>query len=249
VRSDAEWQEWGAKDPYYGVLTDSKYRGKELASDAREEFFASGRQHIAAALKSCETYFGSVSTARCLDFGCGVGRLLLPLAEDAEYAVGVDIAQSMLDEAKRNSEELGLKNVALFRTLDQIPENKNSFTFIHTYIALQHVDPSRGYQIIKDLLARLEKGGCAALHVTYARGRFVSNMGAEPLLVEIAKSIRLSLRRLRRRLSGRGDPEMQMHCYDMNKVLFLIQNSGVRNGGLQFTDHRTYGVTLFLRRD
>jgi hypothetical protein len=60
--------------------------------------------------------------------------------------------------------------------------------------------------------------------------------------------VRRPLTRLRRRLAGR-DPHMEMNAYDMNRVLFVAQECGVRRAGLQFTDHAGYlGVVLFLRR-
>jgi hypothetical protein len=40
-----------------------------------------------------------------------------------------------------------------------------------------------------------------------------------------------------------------MNAYDMNRVLFVAQERGVRRAGLQFTDHDGYiGVVLFLKR-
>jgi len=67
-------------------------------------FFESGRGHVEAVLASCKRYFGEgFQPRRLLDFGCGVGRVLLPFAELCEAVVGVDISESMLAEARRNS--------------------------------------------------------------------------------------------------------------------------------------------------
>ena len=46
-----------------------------------------------------------------LDYGCGVGRLTLPLAERCEHVYGVDVSPSMLREAARNAARMGLPNV------------------------------------------------------------------------------------------------------------------------------------------
>jgi len=43
------------------------------------------------------------SGGRALDFGCGLGRLTQPLAERFDEAVGVDIAASMIEGARRQS--------------------------------------------------------------------------------------------------------------------------------------------------
>jgi 2-polyprenyl-3-methyl-5-hydroxy-6-metoxy-1,4-benzoquinol methylase len=48
---------------------------------------------MVALLQRIETTLGPVARGRALDFGCGVGRLALPLVRDAGFArvVGVDI--------------------------------------------------------------------------------------------------------------------------------------------------------------
>jgi SAM-dependent methyltransferase len=250
VGTDAEWQAWGEAHPYYGVITDAQYRGKVLPAEIKEQFLTTGREYVKEVLDSCRHYFGDVSTQSSLDFGCGVGRLLIPLAEVSSHAVGVDIAQSMLDETAANAVARGIGNVTLARTLEQIPADRGKFTFINSYIVLQHIPTDLGLAIIMELLARLEVNGCAVLHVTYARGRYVSSMGKRPLIVKIARSIGLPLQRIRRHLTGRGDPQMLMHDYDLNKVLFLAQKVGVRCGGFEFTDHKkAFGVMLFFKRE
>lgn len=30
MTSDADWKKWGATDPYFGVITHEKFRGKNL---------------------------------------------------------------------------------------------------------------------------------------------------------------------------------------------------------------------------
>ena len=65
----------------------------------------------------------------------------------------------------------------------------------------------------------------------------------------MARFISRPVTRIRRQITH-GDPQMLMNPYDMNRVLFLAQDCGVRGGGLQFTDHAGHlGVILFLRRE
>jgi len=78
--TDAQWQAWAEQDPYFGVLTEERYRSQRLTAESLEEFFRSGRQHVQQTLEDCGRHCGPYSTRCCLDFGCGVGRLLIPLA-------------------------------------------------------------------------------------------------------------------------------------------------------------------------
>ena len=246
--TDAQWQAWAERDPYFGVLTEERYRSRSLTAESLEEFFRSGRQHVQQTLEDCARHCGALCLRHCLDFGCGVGRLLLPLAGLAEVCVGVDIAPAMLAEAARNCERYHCHNVRLARTLEELPAQER-FTFIHSHIVLQHLEPQRGLGLIRALLERLESGGVAALHVTYAHSKHRRNLGVRPWVSRLNLLVRRPLTRLRRRITRR-DPPMQMNVYDMNRVLFLAHEAGVRQAGLKFTDHAGHlGVVLFLRRD
>jgi len=248
--SDTEWQAWGEKDPYFGVLTEERYRKRKLTAEALEEFFRTGRRHIEEILATCRRHFGDISTQRSLDFGCGVGRALIPLSEVSEVCVGVDIAGAMLQEAARNCVKYNRHNVRLARTLEEIDaRTSGGFSFIHSHIVLQHLDPQRGLSIISALLSRLDAGGVAVLHMTYAHTKHRGNLGVRPRASRLARFISRPLTRIRRHIAN-GDPQMLMNPYDINRVLFLAQDCGVRGGGLQFTDHAGHlGVILFLRRE
>src|ERR1700761_1670726 len=100
--SDASWENYGKRDPYYGVLSDDKFRNQNLSEAVLAAFMQSGETHIDDALKFAESNFGPLQRGRALDFGCGVGRLLLPLARRFSHAAGLDISDSMLGETRRN---------------------------------------------------------------------------------------------------------------------------------------------------
>lgn len=55
--------------------------------------------------------FGLNGTGRLLDLGCGTGQLAIPLAKYFEEVVGLDPEQDMLDEAVKQAEKIGVKNI------------------------------------------------------------------------------------------------------------------------------------------
>ena len=249
MSTDSDWQGWGERDPYFGVIAHEQFRGPRLSPESYDEFFQGGRREFGEIVAGCRRYFGEISTQRTLEFGCGVGRLLIPLSELSELCVGVDISDAMREEAARNCAKFNRHNVRLVRSLEGLGVEQATFTFIHSYIVLQHLDPQRGLGIISGLLERLAKGGCAALHMTYARTKYRSNLGVQPFGRNLMRRIRYPLSRLSRRLRNR-DPQMQMNLYDMNRVLFLAQQYGVQSGGFRFTDHTGHlGVILYLKRE
>ena len=117
MKTDEEWEKWGKEDPYFGVLTHEKFRSRNLTQEAKIEFFESGKNHINYILEVCSRYFDQgFSPKKVLDFGCGVGRLIVPFAEIAEHVVGLDVSKSMLKEALKNCNDYSLQNITLLES-------------------------------------------------------------------------------------------------------------------------------------
>jgi ubiquinone/menaquinone biosynthesis C-methylase UbiE len=255
MSSDREWEKWGRVDPYYGVLTDERFRSGNLTPEARVEFFESGRSHITAVMDSCRNYFGdSFAPRRVLDFGCGTGRLLIPLAEIAEQAVGIDVAESMLREAKKNCVEFGVDNVRLLTSVHDLAAGGEKFDLIHSFIVFQHIPVARGRRIFGELLDLLTDGGVGAIHFTYAKAAYAKNRGVEPRLRKIIRRLDVfplarNLKRSILKSGRRGDPDLQMNPYSLNELCFTLQAAGIREIHLEFTNHRgEWGVVLYFRR-
>ena len=112
--SDRAWQLFGASEPYGTVAGSSRYDRAELDAERLREFFLAGENEIADVFRVVtERLDSSFQPRRALDFGCGVGRMLIPLAARCDQVVGVDVADSMLAEAARNC--AALPNVKLLK--------------------------------------------------------------------------------------------------------------------------------------
>src|SRR5687767_10601498 len=111
-KNETVWKYFGEKDPYFGVVAIDEMRGDVLVDDARKKFFASGDEHVERLWHELEANFHSVQRPRrALDFGCGVGRVAIPLARRCDEVVGIDISSAMIDEARRNAASFGVDNV------------------------------------------------------------------------------------------------------------------------------------------
>src|SRR5215471_12097034 len=95
--SDKVWEYFGKNDPYYGVLTQERYSGKALTKNLKDEFLATGEKYVSSVFATIHERFDpAFRPHRALDFGCGVGRIALPLARICDSVVGVDVSESML---------------------------------------------------------------------------------------------------------------------------------------------------------
>src|SRR3954463_12883716 len=95
----ANWNELGATDPLWAILTVPEYKGNRWNA---EEFFRSGQTAVGELLRRIGGQLElPVRHAQALDFGCGVGRLTQALAGHFDDVHGVDIAPSMIESARR----------------------------------------------------------------------------------------------------------------------------------------------------
>src|SRR5262245_9345648 len=92
------WNEYGLKDPLWAVLTCRDKQGGRW--DVRE-FFETGKTEVGSVMKRVDSLAPSLKRRRALDFGCAVGRLTQALAGYFDEVMGVDIAQSMVEQARR----------------------------------------------------------------------------------------------------------------------------------------------------
>jgi cyclopropane fatty-acyl-phospholipid synthase-like methyltransferase len=176
----ADWEELARRQPYFRVLTHDgsvETNGNSVATDA---FFETGEADITALIPAIASLLGrEPALGTSLDFGCGAGRLTIPLARRSTATVACDIAPTMLAHAAENVRNAGLHNV----TFAEIDGLTGTFDFICSLLVLQYIHPSAGYAIIRTLLNVLAPSGVAALQVVSGsspRSRFVQRAIRRP---------------------------------------------------------------------
>jgi SAM-dependent methyltransferase len=242
-----EWEKWGETDPYFGVVSDPRYRSENLNDAARATFFGGGEAEIAETLAAVRQLVGKpFRPRRTLDFGCGVGRLTIPLARESDVVVAVDVSPAMLNEARVNCERAGISNVEFRRSQPGLSGVDGPFDFVHSSIVFQHIPPKLGYELFEAILDKLAPDGAGMLHFTYAR--------RSPLLRRVAHGARRSSRIVHRLLNvvqGRplSAPLMAMFEYDLARLVETLQRRGFDRIAGRLTDHSgCLGVLLSFSR-
>jgi len=74
------------------------------------------------------SYFNLDGKGRLLDLGCGTGQLAIPFAKHFEKVVGLDPEEGMLNEAEKEAEQAGIKNIKwVLRKAEEIGDDIGSF--------------------------------------------------------------------------------------------------------------------------
>jgi 2-polyprenyl-3-methyl-5-hydroxy-6-metoxy-1,4-benzoquinol methylase len=248
--SDQNWQSIGEVDAYYGVLTYDQYTHDQLDPEKLAVFFQTGEAH-------CQRIFEIIrqrlkpafSPQRGLDFGCGVGRILIPLAQVCNEVVGVDVAESMLAEARKNCAERAITNVTLLQSDDRLTELTGSFDFMHSYIVFQHIPRRRGEQIFEKMLSMLEEDGVGAVHFVFQRQITRSRRIFQWLKQNF--SVVNGLVNLLFLKQPYHYPALQMHEYPLSPIFRLLQVYDCHQVYAVFSEHASpyttaNGVMLFF---
>ena len=234
------WRGIGEANPYWAVLSQDRYVGGDLDDERKHEFMTTGISDVAFALELIRRHVRKDFAPRAaLDFGCGVGRLVVAMARHAQQVTGVDISESMLKRAAENVRGFGAPNV---RLLDHVPEEE--FDWINSYIVFQHIEPATGIALLRQLLSRLAPGGVVSLHFTIYRDNRIWHRGLQ--------ESRLGRFDGRTFTSFERGPlqEMPIYEYDLSEVLCHLTQCGVETLSMRHLDHQgLHGVWIVGARE
>lgn len=239
------WDEFAEADPYFAVSSFEKFYKENLDESLITEFFESGEEYVERIWNEIERSLGrAFKPERALDFGCGLGRLTIPIAKRSGKAVAVDISQKMLDEARANSVRFKAANVEFIKGDDELSALTGKFDFVHSFIVIQHIRPGTGYVMIGRLLDLLEDSGFGALHVTYHH----PGSAASVLRYRFYREFPLFYRLRCLLLNKRHEPLIPVYTYDLNRVFKLLQENGCGNVFVRFSDHGHLGALIFFQK-
>jgi SAM-dependent methyltransferase len=242
--TDENWDYFGQKCPYFGVVTLPQNRPENFDEKARQEFFQTGRNYIEWLMdfirKNIDRNFHPKNS---VDFGCGVGRLLIPIAQDSVSATGIEISPSMMEEAKANCQIAGLNSIRLVKTPHEL--QRGQFDFINSFIVFQHIPPVRGYEIFRQLLALLNERGVGAIHFTYCdprrrRDRYLNRIYRKLPFLFAFKNVLTRQPLL--------EPRMEMAEYSLNTLFRILHENGCHLIHTAFTSHGVMGVIIVFQK-
>lgn len=247
VASDWAWEQYGKKDPYYGVCTKEVFRAQNLTEDAKRDFFETGFDHVEKVMETVRDLRKDFSPLTVLDFGCGTGRLLIPFSKVAKKVTGIDVSEQMLHEAEKNLKSFGIDNAELIIGNSLDPVSTKKFDFVHSFIVLQHISTSNGYEILKSLISAVAPGGVGAIHITFSN----KQSSFKKLKTRLRSRYRW-IAQLSNVLSLRhpNHPEMQMNNYELEHVFSFLNSVGINTFKIKLTNHGGFlGTFLFFTRD
>jgi ubiquinone/menaquinone biosynthesis C-methylase UbiE len=224
----AAWDAFAAREPYFAVLTHARYLREYFDAAAEAEFFDSGEAYVSELYGIVRARVAPhFAPETVLEYGCGVGRLLIPFARRATNITGVDISQSMLDTARTHISKAGVTNVELRRDLDE-----RTFDLVNCFLVLQRLSRGEGIELLRTLTKRVREGGVGVFQFPYR--------------AELSPLVSVS-RKARARVPGvnalvnlvrrKSVPFIESNTYDINEVFAILQDAGFDSPHVVFSKH------------
>lgn len=225
--TSVDWEKLAKENAYWAVLTEDRFN-QELTAEGLEAFFASGEEDVAGFRRLLTSTFDDVPErfGSVMDFGCGAGRLLIPLAMMADQAYGVDISETMRTLTERNARKVGL-SVECAANPEDFLKREIKVDWLNSFIVFQHIEPKRGYFLINDLLQCVGPGGVVTLHVPMFKTSDRKDYYLDRMRYFRSDSYYTETVFVDR--DNYDHPDIQMFDYDANTVLALFHKNEMRD--------------------
>jgi len=222
-RSDPRFDRFAAREPYFSILTDPRFLRARLTPEAEREFFASGEAIVSWMLGVIDAgLVPQFAPMSILEYGCGIGRLALPLARRPGSVTAVDRSPVMLDQAKKEAGRRGLEHIT-FETAGELFASRRTFDLVVCYHVLQRMRRTDALELMRRLLALVGTGGVGVFHWPY-RASDGALVGATRWLRETVPGVNPLVNVVRRKPAG--DPFIPTHTFELTEGLAVLEDAG-----------------------
>jgi SAM-dependent methyltransferase len=156
------WDAFGRQDPMWAILTDPARKGRRWTAP---EFFATGAEEIGGFMVEAEALGLPRHRRRALDFGCGLGRLTQALAVHADSVLGLDVAPSMIEQARAFNQHGPRVEYRVQAAPPFAGVADRTVDLVYSGRVLQHIAPEYARCYIRELARVLAPGGFLSFDV------------------------------------------------------------------------------------
>jgi len=231
------------REPLYAVLSEPRYRQRNLTAEAKREFFETGERYVSRVMALAERLTAG-AIDRALEFGCGPGRVAIALARRCREVVAADVSDPVLHIARKFASENHAQSVR-FVSVDELRGRDEVFDLVNCSLLLQRLDRDAGLAMLRDLLRRVKPGGVLALEFPFAsrtsqvKGITRSLRRAVPLMNAAANVI----------LGKKWDePFMPATTYSIESVLRVLESARFRDAVVSLTEEPDLSTCVIVAR-
>lgn len=242
MKTNAEWRYWGQHDPLWSVAS---WEGKDRKGEApwtSDEFLSLGAADFADVLHHWQHY--GVRLGRCVEIGCGSGRMTMQLSRVFKSVLALDVSEHQIHRAKQL---LGTSQERVeFRLVEEpvIPTPADSCDAMFSCHVLQHLpDECAIGAYLTETHRVLVSGGSACFHLPVPGAHLTSSQST---FLYWARNF---YKRIKRRLGILSIAEY--HRYPAALVVTLLTHIGFKDVELRIfamSSNGDYHSYFFARK-
>jgi ubiquinone/menaquinone biosynthesis C-methylase UbiE len=162
MKSNAEWEAWGKRDPLFAVAS---WKGKGKSEESPwtdEEFYRLGEMDWTDFKQRWNSY--GIVFQHCLGIGCGAGRITNQLGKDFQRVTATDVSADQIAYAKPRIQH---SNVTFALTTGaDVPLPDGSVDAVFSCHVFQHFDsPEDAERVFSDVFRVMSKGSSLCIHL------------------------------------------------------------------------------------
>ncbi len=203
TRSNRDWEIFAQEDPLWAILSHPDKQGRRWSLD---EFLATGEGDVTRLIRTLESLATPVARHDALDFGCGVGRIAIPLTRRFERVTGLDAAPSMIAQAQRLNPAPD-RLTFVHSDTPRLPFADASFDVVHTYLVLQHIPVDATFGYLREFVRILRPRGVAYFVIPARFGQATGRRSNETTFSFATRAA-----------------HMEMHCIPISEVAALAES-------------------------
>lgn len=227
VKTNAEWIEWGKRDPFFGVAAGS---GKEIGGSnpwTPRDFYALGETDWQVFEEQWRRY--GFQSGSFVEIGCGAGRITKQLAKAFETGHALDVSNDMIALASANVPGKVSWHVTGGAEIPLPDESVDAAFSCHVFQHLPSLDVAQLY--FQEIYRALKPGGSMMIHLPiYSLPEHASAKVARVLSTFYKfiglplQNAKIALQRTLMRFGGK--PPMNGLDYEVNELGSFLDATG-----------------------
>jgi SAM-dependent methyltransferase len=205
IRIEQSWVKMGEDWPHFSVLSQEQFYPRNLAGSI-DQFWASGEGEADVTLGLIRPLGFDPTGKTCVEYGCGLGRVSMPLAARFATVHAYDISASHLALARQRAEAVGATNVQFHHRGGGVLTPLEDCDFFYSRLVFQHNPPPVMRELVRLALASLRPGGIAVFGLPVYLSGYTF--------------------RIDEYLENSGKERMEMHCLPQREIFAVVQAAG-----------------------
>jgi hypothetical protein len=166
-----EWEKLGRDQPAWSVLSVDAYKSDD-PSKIGAAFYKTGISEARRLLNSLQRHGIEPPFEKAVEYGCGLGRISIPLAQHCRQLYAYDISAPHLHLAKAYAERAGAQNIQFERVVRPDQGIEQGYDLYYSALVYQHNPPPLIFRLVNQALEGLAPRGVAVFQLPVFRKHY-----------------------------------------------------------------------------